>query len=190
MKRRIRMMRVIIVVLLLLSIICIATPHPTGNVVQISINETEIYTEPEVSDPYENISFPGHHNFSVIFDYKIMFLGYDINETLLRPNDTFEITYYWKALDKIGKDYAVFVHFTDSDGKILFQDDHYPALKTKFWEMATIYNETRQITLPPSIKPQILNINMGWWNHQTDQRLIIQEKNNILAIGKIKIISE
>lgn len=189
MKRRIRMMRVIIVVLLLLSIICIATPHPTGNVVQISINETEIDTEPEVSDPYENITLPGHHNFSVIFDYKIMFMGYDINETRLRPNDTFEITYYWKALDKIDKDYAVFVHFTDHDGKILFQDDHYPVLRTTFWEMATIYNETRIITLPQSIKPQILNINMGWWNHQTDQRLIIQEKNNILTIGKIKKIA-
>ena len=190
MKRRIRITRVIIVILLLLSIVCIATPHPTGNMVQITINETGIYTESDVSEPYENISFPGHHNFSVIFDYKIMFPGYDINETLLRPNDTFEIIYYWKALDKIDKDYTVFVHFTDQDGKILFQDDHDPLLKTTFWEMATIYNESRIIIVPPNVKPQILNINVGWWNHQTGQRIIMQEKNNMLSIGRIKIISE
>ncbi len=190
MKRRIRMTRVIIVTLLLLSVVYIATPHPTGNVVQITINDTRIDTEPEISDPYKNISFPGHHNFSVIFDYKIMFQGYDINETLLRPNDTFEITYYWKALDKIDKDYAVFVHFTDLEGKILFQDDHDPPLKTTFWQTATIYNETRTVKVPSNIKPQEAGLKVGWWHPKTGQRLIIQEKNNILTIGKIKIIHE
>jgi len=165
-------------------------PHPTCNIVQIAINETEIYTEPDVSDPYENITLPSHYNFSVIFGYKIMFMGYDINETLLRPNDTFEITYYWKALDKIDKHYAVFVHFTDKNGKILFQDDHDPPLKTIFWEMATIYNETRIITVPSNINTQEADLKVGWWNPQTGQRVIIQHKNNILGLGKIKIVSE
>ncbi len=183
-KRKIRWMRIMITTLLLLSIISIATPTPTGNIIQ------KTYTEPKLQDPYQNITRIGHHNFSVIFDYKIMFLGYDINETLLRQNDTFQITCYWKALDNIDRNYNIFLHFTDQDKKIQFQDDHDPPLKTIFWQTAKIYNETRIITVPSNINPQELSIHIGWWNPKTAQRLIIQENNNILALGKIKIIPD
>ncbi|MFH1126723.1 MAG: hypothetical protein V1718_01295, partial [archaeon] len=151
-KRKIKWVRVIIVSIVLLSLMYLMKPANVGNVVGVSMNESPDDIEPGeeilAREPYINITRPGHHNFSVIFDYKIMFMGYDINETLLSPNDTFEITYYWKALDKMDEDYVVFVHFTDEKGRILFQGDHLPPVQTSQWGGTSIIRESYTIKVP------------------------------------------
>jgi len=58
------------------------------------------------------------------FENKIAFLGYDLDKREAAPGETLHISYYWKALEKIDANYSVFVHFTDMNGKILFQQDH------------------------------------------------------------------
>ena len=87
-ERRIRWVRVVIVIFVLLALVCVMRPETTGMVVQVSINDTvnatgvnttaNETTYIEAPDPYVDITRPGHYNYSVIFGYKIMFMGYDI----------------------------------------------------------------------------------------------------------------
>ncbi|MFH1432774.1 MAG: hypothetical protein ABIG84_06180 [archaeon] len=186
-KRKIKWVRVIIVSIVLLSLMYLMKPANVGYVVLTNRNETPTYTGQDeglqVLDPYANITRPGHHNFSVIFDYKIMFMGYDINETLLHPNDIFEITYYWKALDNMDKDYVVFVHFTDEDGRILFQGDYAPEPKTTLWKTGEIYKNVQIHKVPNNLMPQNTYIRLGWWHPPTGKRIDINTKENIVTVG-------
>lgn len=189
-KRRIRWDRLIIVTLIFLSILYVMRPETTGKAVDITIsdNTTNETGTKMITDPYTNMTRPGHHNFSALFGYEIMFMGYDINETILRPNETFEITYYWKALDKMDKDYVVFVHFTDNNNRILFQQDHMPPLQTSRWSPGDIINETYTIKVPENVNGTI-NLGLGWWYPPTGKRLDIQnieQNDNKLIIGIIK----
>ncbi len=194
-ERRIRWVRVIIVILVLLALVYVIRPETTGMVVQVSINDTGVNAtanetrDIEAPDPYVNITRPGHYNYSVIFGYKIMFMGYDINESLLYPNDTFEVTYYWKALDAMDEDYMVFVHFTDENERILFQQDHLPPIQTSKWLLGDIVKENYTIKVPENVNGTI-KIGLGLWYPKTGRRLKIENivhKYNKVIIGEIKV---
>lgn len=62
-----------------------------------------------------------------------------------QPKAGFRITYCWKTVP-MDKDYLVFVHFLDKDGKIILQDDHKPPIPTSKWEGLVEYTHT--IPLP------------------------------------------
>jgi len=49
-----------------------------------------------------------------------------------RPGNGFKITYRWQVVP-MDKDYTIFVHFVDKDGKIVLQDDHNPPTPTSRW---------------------------------------------------------
>lgn len=149
-------------------------------------NHTNTTTEQDIYEIY-NITRPGHHKMLVLFDYKIAFLGYDINQTILRPNNTFEITYYWKALDEIDKDYMVFVHFTNKKGQNLFQGDYYPDSKTTQWKTDQIYKSTQMRKIPKDIETQEVDIRLGWYYPQTGVRLDTYTQNNRIIVGKMRV---
>ena len=125
-----------------------------------------------------NMTSPMHYKMFILFDYKIAFLGYDINQTILHANDTFEITYYWKAIDEIDKDYVVFVHFTDEKGKILFQGDYAPEVKTTEWELGKVYKKTQVKRIPEELKSQYIYIQSGWYYPETGKRLNVDTADN------------
>ncbi|MCZ6789148.1 MAG: DUF2723 domain-containing protein, partial [Chloroflexi bacterium] len=57
---------------------------------------------------------------------EIVFLGYNLKPTSLRPGESFQVEYFWKALARMRNNYEVFVHFVGSDGRTAFQQDHLP----------------------------------------------------------------
>ena len=58
-----------------------------------------------------------------------------------RPGCGFRITYRWRATP-MDKDYTVFVHFVDKDGKTVLQDDHKPPTPTSTWSGNVEYTRT------------------------------------------------
>lgn len=61
-----------------------------------------------------------------------------------RPGCGFMIIYRWQAVP-MNKDYTVFVHFVDKDGKTVLQDDHKPPIPTSKWSGGVKY--TRNVPL-------------------------------------------
>jgi hypothetical protein len=62
---------------------------------------------------------------------------------------SFNITYNWQAV-KTPANYVVLVHFVDSNGTILFQDDHQPPTPTTKWSGSVSYTRTVMV---PSTTP-------------------------------------
>ena len=61
-----------------------------------------------------------------LFGQQIALLGYDVPATAA-PNHPLTITLYWQALATPARDYSVFIHLIDSDGRIVAQQDGPPA---------------------------------------------------------------
>ncbi len=61
-----------------------------------------------------------------------------------RAGNGFRITYRWQAAP-MGKDYTVFVHVVDHQGRIVLQDDHEPPTPTSHWDGLVTY--TRSVPL-------------------------------------------
>ena len=53
----------------------------------------------------------------------------------------FEITYRWSIREAPDRDYVAFVHYTDADGRILWQNDHRPGVPTSAWQPGTVYED-------------------------------------------------
>lgn len=109
---------------------------------------------------------------AVNFDNSIALLGYSINATNISAGETFHITYFWKSLDKVNINYTAFVHFTDSAGAVMFQQDHSLPVKTSFWSKGDIISEEYDVKAPET--PGDYEIRIGLYDqYGTGQRMPI-----------------
>lgn len=95
-----------------------------------------------------------------------------------------KISYYWQLIEDPGVYQVAFVHFTDADNKVLFQDDHdfcqkqlFPELKGKF------IKENYIVNIPQSAIGKKIDIKIGIYapSLKTDSRLKIQSAGRVLV---------
>lgn len=126
---------------------------------------------------------------SIDFGGEVEFLGYDI-----KLDRGLEMTYYWRGIDEIKKDWTVFVHFMDSDGKVAFQNDH-PLFSDERppsqWIRGEVYKERLKIEMPEGLRNGIYNIKIGLWDPITVKRLKAREglfkRSDGVKIGGVRI---
>ena len=102
-------------------------------------------------------------------------LGNSIRELLVWPT-SFEVTYYWQCLRSVDRDLMVFVHFTTPEGKIVFQQDHWPAqrhLPTMNWKVGDIIRERYVVVAPENAAPGHYQVRVGWYDPESGDRLPI-----------------
>ncbi len=129
------------------------------------------------------------------FSDKMEFLGYDIDKTKFEIGEISHITYYWKCLERMEENYTVFVHFTDKDGKIVFQQEHpfchgeYP---TNDWKEGEMIKEKYYSFIPANVKEGVYNVRIGVYIPHKERLDVILTENGHwdgwrLVIGKINI---
>lgn len=95
------------------------------------------------------------------------------------------ITLYWSSLSTIDKDYTVFIHLVDANGKVLAQVDSKPrggAYPTSLWEAGEIIRDDYGIALPGDIEPGPYNMEIGMYEYPSLARLpVLDSKGN--AVG-------
>ena len=107
------------------------------------------------------------------------------------------IAYYWQILDDPGKYRQIFVHFADSKGNILFQNDHTlcPGKSLESLKGKTI-KDTYVIHVPKKTETQEINVTVGvYMPEPAYPRLMIQssggmitgENNTCVTFQKIKL---
>ena len=74
-------------------------------------------------------------------DHAVTILKADPDTPSGRPGSGFRITYRWQA-EPLDKDYTVFVHVVDKEGRIVLQDDHKPPTPTSQWNGPVAYTRT------------------------------------------------
>ncbi|MDO8600093.1 MAG: Ser-Thr-rich GPI-anchored membrane family protein [bacterium] len=87
-----------------------------------------------------------------------------------QPGQSFSLTYNWSG-GPTSSSKQVFVHFVNSAGQIVFQDDHTPPVLTNQWSGTRNY--TRTITVPASTAVGTYRIMAGLYDLATGARLTL-----------------
>jgi len=77
----------------------------------------------------------------------------------------FEITYEWRVAKKLDHNWRVFVHFTDLEGQIRFQNDHDPEPGTTQWETGKIQQGPFKVKIPDGLEGEF-QIRMGLYDQE------------------------
>jgi len=83
----------------------------------------------------------------------------------------------WRARERIGTDYSVFVHLV-RDGQIVAQDDGFPGggyLPTTWWQPGDEILDVH--VLPASYDPEQDNIQVGWYEWRSMQHLAVLDEH-------------
>jgi 4-amino-4-deoxy-L-arabinose transferase-like glycosyltransferase len=108
------------------------------------------------------------------FDHQVGLLGYDLEETSLRPSDTLHLTLYWRALAEMDKSYTVFTHLLASDSRIRGQKDSVPGdgtLPTTSWVEGEIIIDRYEIAVHSDAQSGRYVLEIGFYDANTGQRL-------------------
>ena len=109
-------------------------------------------------------------------NHQVELLGYDLEETSLKPGDTLHLTLYWQTLAKMDKSYTVFIHLLDSDSRIRGQKDSVPGdgtLPTTSWVAGEIITDRYEIAVHSDAQPGRYVLEIGFYDADTGQRLPI-----------------
>ncbi|HEY3290971.1 MAG TPA: phospholipid carrier-dependent glycosyltransferase, partial [Anaerolineae bacterium] len=80
------------------------------------------------------------------------------------------LAFHWRCLKQPGRDYTLFVHIIDHDGRIIAQVDGQPAngaYPTGMWDEQEQLVDMRAITLPAGAE----SLSIGWYAPETGARL-------------------
>jgi hypothetical protein len=95
----------------------------------------------------------------VNYGNKVKLLGATVEKL---SQNSVKIIYYWQLLSDLGSYDRVFVHFSDSDNKILFQGDHDFCQKQSFATLkGKIIKETHLISVPQSEMGKEVYVKVG-----------------------------
>lgn len=99
------------------------------------------------------------------------------------------VTANYKVLKKLDRDYFIFVHVEDVDGKVdRLNVDHPPRAKpTSTWEPGEIVQDVFDIQIPPQMPVRGLSLVMGFWDPKSDQRLPIVNKDQVPTDGRDRL---
>jgi hypothetical protein len=101
------------------------------------------------------------------------------------------LTLYWQAARVPDKDYTVFVHVLDAQGKQVAQADGMPQdqrYPTSFWDVQEIVRDAHRIDLPSDLPPGKYRIVIGLYDLQSGERLPVNgAANGALSIGEVEI---
>ena len=76
---------------------------------------------------------------------------FEVNRSRAPLGSAIEVTYSWQvepSAKKLSQDHRAFVHFVDSHGVMLFEDDHTPVPPVTAWEPGKTYSYTRTKFIP------------------------------------------
>ncbi len=121
---------------------------------------------------FQSPSIP--HPLQAELGHKVRLLGYGLSPGTLHSGETLHLTLYWQALVKMAKDYAVFTHLVDGEGRIWGQKDDFPAggtRSTSGWLVGEILVDEYDIPVWGDAPPGEYTIEVGMYDLISGERL-------------------
>jgi len=120
--------------------------------------------------------------------------SFTVNRARAPLGSAVEITYNWNVeptAKKLGKDYKALVHFLDSHGVMLFDDDHMPTPPTSAWEPGRqqSYTQTKFIPIYPYVGEA--EVRMGLYRDRERASLKGEDSGmQEYKVGKIELLPQ
>ncbi|MCI0476470.1 MAG: hypothetical protein L0Y55_09505, partial [Anaerolineales bacterium] len=110
------------------------------------------------------------------FSNQVELIGYDVTPS----QNTIQLTLYWRARAALDRDYTVFVHALDANGKIIAQVDRAPQngnYPTSLWDTGEQVRDDYALALPPNSSAQ--RIVVGLYRADTGERLPVGDSDHV-----------
>jgi hypothetical protein len=131
------------------------------------------------------------HRLEMDLGKKVRLLGYNI-ESGFRPGDSIHLTLFWQALAEMDKDYTIFTHLTDMEGRIWGQKDNPPVdgfYPTTGWEAGEIVRDQYDILISPDAPAGEYQIEVGMYLAETGERLPVSGEDGEPVVGDKVLLS-
>ncbi len=135
-----------------------------------------------------NTVYGVQHPLQVDFGDKIRLLGVDLPPQTAAPGDEISLTAYWRALQKLDTNYAVFLHLDAPDGTTIATVDqlHPNDIPTANWPPALYLRNSLTLRVPAKTLPIRYSLRVGMYNPQSGQRLPVQDgSGNAFEVGQV-----
>lgn len=96
--------------------------------------------------------------------------------TRVHAGETLHLVLYWEALSEMSKDYTVFTHLLNVEGRMVAQQDNYPGeggYPTSIWEPGEVIVDSYDLYLPDDTPPGAYVLEIGMYDLATGQRLSV-----------------
>lgn len=149
-------------------------------------NTAYVYYFDEAKRPVEvlvdkGIQIGSNPELPKVFQVPIRLEGYELTSTTLELNKPLVLILYWRALDRIDRDYTVFIHLVDSNGTIIDGVDELPRSgkeRTSSWRTDRFTVDAHIIPVPVGLSPgKSFNLELGLYHLPTLERLSILGDN-------------
>lgn len=128
-----------------------------------------------------------------VFDGTIELEGYEISANSLKQGENLVVLLYWRALQKIDKDYTVFAHLVDRDGNTVAAVDSQPAGSkvptTSWWVNAPVVDWVILPITQDVPAGENYRLDIGLYYLPTMQRLSVVDARNMPLTDQISIES-
>jgi hypothetical protein len=114
------------------------------------------------------------YRLDVRFEDEIRLAGYSLEDAVVAPGESLDLTLYWQALEAMDEDYTVFVHVLDRDGRLVAQQDNQPRggrYSTSIWDEGEIVEDDYRIPLDPDLPAGNYIIEVGMYRQPEATRL-------------------
>jgi hypothetical protein len=127
---------------------------------------------------------------------KIRLIGHEVNG-IARAGEILRPRFYWQARARIDKDYAVFVHLLDGEGKIRAQQDCQPQrgdYPTSLWRRGEVIWDGHAIPLPPDLPAGSYRLVAGMYLLESMERLAVFDEtgkrlpDDLIPLGEIQVV--
>jgi hypothetical protein len=129
---------------------------------------------------------------------QVKLLGFALDRETYRPGDTMHVTLYWLALQQMGQDYKVFVHFQDEGQTTMWaQHDGDPVegfTPTTRWLPGEMIADEHALLLPLEAPPGRYKLFAGMYEWEMVRNLTIltpeaASPNNRILLGEVEVVA-
>jgi len=112
-----------------------------------------------------------------------------INPSRVSPGDSIRVSLNFKVLGRIDRDYMIFVHVEDVDGRVdRLNVDHAPRMKpTSQWQPGELVRDDFEVPVPPQMPVRGLSLVLGFWDPRTDERMPLRNKEQVRNDGRDRV---
>jgi hypothetical protein len=94
----------------------------------------------------------------------------------IKPGTDLPVELQWSSVRNVPTDYSIFVHVTDSTGRVVAQSDHLAGgreFPTSSWQVGDTFYDEEKVELPGDLPPGQLGVEVGLYDLATMKRLSV-----------------
>ncbi|MFN8498418.1 MAG: glycosyltransferase family 39 protein [Anaerolineae bacterium] len=144
----------------------------------------------EVRLPGPSITARPEDSLTYEWGHRLGLIEYELDQTAVRPGESFTLGLRWRALEAMPDDYAVTVQVFDANGAKVAQSDEPLRTRgqpTSAWRVGTTMKDTRSVAIAPDTPPGVYEIRVGVYDFATKRTLLPSHNGETLNSGPVAI---